>query len=146
MGLFGLGDGEIKLQIKNINVAVGQPVEGTVLLKLNEDIKARGISVILYAEKTETTNTPQGQTLKKNTNIYDKTIQLDTEKTYEKSKSPYEYTFSFVIPQIGMFSGIVRWYIKAELKHETVLSFPMAAMEEINIISQPQPQASTPQK
>jgi hypothetical protein len=31
--------------------------------------------------------------------------------------------------------GIVRWYVKAELKHEAALKFPVAKTQEINIVA-----------
>ena len=35
--------------------------------------------------------------------------------------------------------GIVRWYVKVELKHEAMLSFPIEKKQEIGVVTQPQP-------
>ena len=128
-------------------------------------MKGKEVVAILYAERTETHLNAKGGVTKSNFKIYDRSITLDTEKLYTKQGSPYTYKVHFVIPQtgastpssagsgigaverlaagaIGVGTNLVRWYIKVELKHEAMLTFPIAKTQEINIISRaPQPAA-----
>ncbi|MGA3020346.1 MAG: hypothetical protein ABSD68_00125 [Candidatus Micrarchaeales archaeon] len=155
MGLFGIGDGEITLEVKNVNVASGETLEGTATLKLNKDVKGKEVIAILFAERMEKTWDSQGKVVSKNVQMYSRSETLDTEKVYTKQNSPYQYKFSFVIPQMGTVipgiptienmvggsrfaSGPIRWYVKVELKHDAMLSFPIAKTQEINIVVQPQ--------
>lgn len=162
MGIFGIGDGKMELQLNNINVASGETLEGTATLTLNKDVKGKEVIAILYAEREEMRYN-QGKETKVKVSIYSKTETLDGDKLYTKANGPYQYKFSFVIPQIdtpaigstggifgdimgmksggagvsGMVSGIVRWYVKAELKHESMLTFPVATTQEINMLARP---------
>jgi hypothetical protein len=175
MGLLGIGDGKLELQIKNPKAISGEILEGTVTLILNKDIKAKGIIVTLFAKEllsrptvsTKGTRT-QGATV---LDCYSASKTLDNEKTYTKSNN-YQYNFSFVVPQaeelkpevrgflqsspdsklgkfeaaeraagakayeLGASTRTIKWYIKAELKHEAFLDFPIETTQEINIIVQ----------
>jgi hypothetical protein len=156
MGLFGIGDGKIELQLKNPNVPVGGTLEGTAILTLNKDVKGKEVVAILYAERTTESLNTNGQMNRRSFNIYSKSQVLDGDKLYAKSNGPYQYNFTFVIPQTGGPSapsgmlgaltgvvggmaggGIVRWYVKVELKHEAMLSFPIERKQEIGIMTQP---------
>lgn len=162
MGLFGIGDGAIDLQLKNVNVASGETIEGTVTLTLNADVKGKQVIAILFAEKTET-SINQGQQITRTIKIYTRSVTLDTEKLYTKQNSPYQYKLSFVIPQMtttspekgantgimgGLFGGssrfggsstsLTRWYLKVEFEHETMMSFPIEKTQEIDIVARPQ--------
>ena len=159
MGLFGIGDGKIELQIKNPNVPSGGTLEGTAILTLNKDVKGKEVVAVLYAERTVETISTNGQMTRRSMNIYTKSVVLDGDKLYAKSNGPYQYNFTFVIPQtggmqtpgsgvLGAFTGmvggmsgggIVRWYVKVELKHEAMLSFPIEKKQEIGVVTQPQP-------
>lgn len=174
MGLFGIGDGKMELQIKNVNVASGETLEGTAILTLNKDIKGKEVVAILYAEMTEMVMN-QGTQSSRTIQTYSKSETLDTEKLYTKANGPYTYNFNFVIPQtssstqaagstagivqnlvggMGMggfggrmnrnMGGTVRWYVKVELKHESMLSFPVAKTQEINIVAQQYQQSQQP--
>lgn len=152
--IFGLGDGKMDLQLKNVNVAPGDTLEGTASLTMNKDVMGKEVVAILYAEETVTDRNPnpKGMATTRQITLYSKSEILDTEKLYTKVNSPYQYNFAFVIPQtgasrthstslsVGMFNlfgsgGIVRWYVKAELKHEAALKFPVAKTQEINIVA-----------
>lgn len=159
MGLFGIGDGKIELQLKNANVPSGGTLEGTVTLTLNKDVKGKEVIAVLYAERTVESLGANGQMNRRTMNIYTKSVVLDGDKLYTKSNGPYQYNFTFVIPQtgntmaqgggiLGAFTGmaggmvgggIVRWYVKVELKHEAMLSFPIEKKQEIGVVTQPQP-------
>jgi hypothetical protein len=169
MGLFGIGDGKMELQLKSPNVSSGETLEGTATLTLNKDVKGKSVVAILYAERTETTHGANGSISKRNIKIYSRSVDLDTEKLYTKAGCPYQYKFSFVIPQTGVStpkaassgmkavesilgavggvsglgSGLVRWYVKAELNHEAMLTFPIAKTQEINIVVPSQQQAGS---
>jgi hypothetical protein len=151
--VFGLGDGKMDLQLKNVNVAPGDTLEGTASLTMNKDVMGKEVVAILYAEETVREHEANGREISKQITLYSKSEILDTEKLYTKPNSPYQYKFAFVIPQtgassthatsisVGMISnlfrsgGIVRWYVKAELKHEAALKFPVAKTQEINIVA-----------
>ncbi len=161
MGLFGPGEGKMEIALKSQNVAPGQALEGTATLTLNKDVKGKEVVAILYAERTMTQmgmgGGGSGMSQSK-MNVYTNKQSLDGEKLYAKSGSPYQYKFSFVIPQanaagsqpnknaqaaemfLGSMAGlmggsnIVRWYIKVELKHEGLLSFPIEKTQEVNIV------------
>ena len=141
------------LQLNNVNVAPGDTLEGTASLTMNKDIMGKEVVVILYAEETvRRSNHRQGPSTRQIT-LYSKSEILDTEKLYTTANSPYQYKFAFVIPQTGASAthatsisvgtisnflrsgGIVRWYVKAELKHEAALKFPVAKTQEINIVA-----------
>ncbi len=169
MGLFGIGDGKMELQLKSQDVASGGTLEGTATLTLNKDVKGKGVVAILYAERTDYERTAKGGTMEKKVRIYSMTKDLDTEKLYTKQGCPYQYKFNFAIPAqtgssvpkavgeglkvigalAGTFGGLsglgnsnIRWYVKAELNHESMLSFPIAKTQQVNIIaSAPQPGA-----
>ena len=152
-GIFGLGDGKMDLQLKNVNVAPGDTLEGTASLTMNKDVMGKEVVAILYAEETVREREANGREISKQITLYSKSEILDTEKLYTNANSPYQYKFAFVIPQtgpsathassisVGMISsllrsgGIVRWYVKAELKHEAALKFPVAKTQEINIVA-----------
>ncbi len=159
MGLFGIGDGKMDMQIKNPNVAAGEILEGTATLTLNKDVNGKEVVAILFAERTETYRTSSGQQGSRKVSVYSKAQTLDTEKLYTKQNGPYQYKFSFVIPQtgaslpagvspiigeigslVGGLSGLapIRWYVKVELKHEAMLTFAIAKTQEISILAQPQ--------
>ena len=136
--IFGLGDGEMNLQLKNVNVAPGDTLEGTASLTMKKDVMGKEVVAILYAEKTVTEHT-KGKATPKQFLLYSKSETLDTEKLYTTANSPYQYKYSFVIPETspsGLQGGsIVRWYVSAELKHEAALKFPVVKKEEINIVA-----------
>jgi len=148
--IFGLGDGKMDLQLKNLNVSPGDTLEGTASLTMKKDIEGKEVVAILYAEEKVTEHEGKG-TSTRNITLYSKSEILDTEKLYTTANSPYQYKFAFVIPQAGASSahstsisvgtsnlfrsGIVRWYVKAELKHEAALKFPVAKTQEINIVA-----------
>ncbi len=156
-GIFGIGDGKMDLQLKNVNVAPGNTLEGTATLTLNKDVKGKEAVAILFAEKTVTDRNASGRMTRRQINMYSKSEILATEKLYTKSNGPYQYKFTFVIPEtdpsasqaasgvLGMIAnlgggflggmGPVRWYVKVELKHETMLKFPIAKTQEINIVA-----------
>jgi hypothetical protein len=154
-GIFGLGDGKMDLQLKNVNVAPGDTLEGTASLTMKKDVMGKEVVAILYAEETVTERppNPKGNLTTRQITLYSKSEILDAEKLYTTANSPYQYKFAFVIPQtgassthatsisVGMISnlfrsgGIVRWYVKAELKHEAALKFPVAKTQEINIVA-----------
>jgi hypothetical protein len=152
-GIFGLGDGKMDLQLKNVNVAPGDTLEGTASLTMNKDVEGKEVVAILSAEKTVTERDVNGRMTRRQIPLYSKSEILDTEKLYTTANSPYQYKFAFVIPETGrsatqgtsvsvgiaanLFSsgGIVRWYVKVELKHEAALKFPIAKTQEINIVA-----------
>jgi hypothetical protein len=158
MGLFGIGDGKVELQLKNPNVPSGGTLEGTATITLNKDVRGKEVVAVLYAERTVESLGTNGQMNRRNINIYSRSVVLDGEKLYAKSGGPYQYNFTFVIPQMGGAStpgggilgslvgavggmaggGIVRWYLKVELKHESMLSFPIEKKQEIGVSAQPQ--------
>jgi len=141
------------LQLKNVNVAPGETVEGTASLTMKKDVMGKEVVANLYAEETVRQREANGREISKQITLYSKSQTLDTEKLYTTANSPYQYKFTFVIPEtgssarqstsvsVGMFSnllgsgGIVRWYIKVELKHEAALKFPVAKTQEINIVA-----------
>jgi hypothetical protein len=158
MGLFGLGDGKMDLQLKNASVAPGETLEGTATLTLNNDVKGKEVVAILFAERTERYMN-NGHQESRNVQVYSKAETLDTEKLYTKQNGPYQYHFTFVIPQTGasipaatsqviaaigaLVSAMgaltpIRWYVKVELKHDAMLTFAIAKTQEINILAQPQ--------
>lgn len=111
MGLFGIGDGKIELQLKNANVPSGGTLEGTVTLTLNKDVKGKEVIAVLYAERTVESLGANGQMNRRTMNIYTKSVVLDGDKLYTKSNGPYQYNFTFVIPQTGntMAQGAGYW-------------------------------------
>ena len=146
------------LQLKNVNVAPGDTLEGTASLTLNKDVEGKEVVAILSAEKTVTEREANGRVTRRQLPLYSKSETLDNEKLYTTANSPYQYKFAFVIPETGrsatqgtslsvgiapnlfanLFSGgggIVRWYVKVELKHEAALKFPIAKTQEINIVA-----------
>jgi len=151
--IFGLGDGKMDLQLKDLNVAPGDTLEGSASLTMKKDVMGKEVVAILYAEETVREREPNGREISKQITLYSKSEILDTEKLYAKANSPYQYKFVFVIPQtgpsathatsisVGMIpnlfrsGAIVRWYVKAELKHEAALKFPVARTQEINIVA-----------
>ena len=152
-GIFGLGDGKMELQLASVNVAPGDTLEGTASLTMNKDVKGKEVVAVLYAEETVREHEANGREISKQVTLYSKSETLDTEKLYTNANSPYQYKFAFVIPEtgpsatqttsisVGMIpnllrsGGIVRWYVKAELKHEAALKFPVAKTQEINIVA-----------
>jgi len=146
--IFGLGDGKMDLQLKDVNVAPSDTLEGTASLTMNKDVEGKEVVAVLSAEKTVTAHGPKGGASPRQLLIYTKSETLDTEKLYTTANSPYEYKFAFVIPETspseGVRSGgIVRWYITVELKHEAALKFPVAKKQEINIIAKSYGQGDT---
>jgi len=141
------------LQLNNVNVAPGDTLEGTASLTMKKDIMGKEVIAILYAEETVREREANGREVSKQITLYSKSEILDTEKLYTTANSPYQYKFAFVIPQTGPSAthttsislgmipilprsgGIVRWYVKAELKHEAALKFPVAKTQEINIVA-----------
>jgi hypothetical protein len=152
-GIFGFGDGKVDLQLKSLNVAPSDTLEGTASLTMNKDVEGKEVVAILYAEETVTQHEAKGPPQTRQITLYSKLETLDIQRLYTKSNSPYQYKFAFVIPEtgpsatertsvsVGMFAnllrsgGIVRWYVKAELKHEAALKFPVAKTQEINIVA-----------
>ncbi len=53
-GIFGLGDGKMDLQLKNVNVVPGDTLEGTASLTMKKDVMGKEVVAILYAEETVT--------------------------------------------------------------------------------------------
>jgi len=151
--IFGLGDGKMDLQLKNLNVASGDTLEGTASLTQNKDVEGKEVVAILYAEETVTEREANGGEIRSQISLYSKSETLDTEKLYTKTNSPYQYKFAFVIPETGPTAtqstrvsigpignlirsgGIGRWYVKADLKHEAALKFPVAKTEELSIVA-----------
>jgi len=128
------------LQLKNVNVAPGETVEGTASLTMKKEVMGKEVAAILYAQKTvRRRTTPKGGVSTIQLLIYSKSQTLDTEKLYTTANSPYQYKFAFVIPETsasGLQGGtIVRWYVAVELKHEAALKFPVAKTQEINIVA-----------
>lgn len=159
MGLFGLGDGKMELKLASENAVPGKSLEGTATLTLNKDVRGKEVVAILYAEKTVVNRTQNGQVVNRKVNMYEKSETLDTEKLYTKADGPYQYKFSFIIPEFdpgaklggtagtienlvaGAFASrnaasLIRWYVKVELKHEAMLSFPIEKKQEINIVKE----------
>jgi hypothetical protein len=161
MGLFGIGDGKMDLQLKSANVTPGGTLEGTASLTLNKDVKGKSVIAVLFAEQQERFIGPRGQPETRTIKVYSKTENLDGEKLYTKANGAYDYKFNFVVPQTGpsatrspsaavgameMLAGglamggfgggmsMVRWYVKVELIHDAMLSFPIAKTQEINIV------------
>ena len=151
--IFGLGDGKMDLQLKSVNVAPGDTLEGRASLTLNKDVEGKEVVAILYAEETVTEREAKGPPHARQITLYSKSETLDTQKLYTNANSPYQYKFAFAIPETGPSAtqrtsvsvgpianlirsgGIVRWYVKAELKHEAALKFPVAKTREINIVA-----------
>ncbi len=167
MGLFGIGDGKMEMQIANVNVAPGETVEGAATLTLNKDVKGKEVLATLFAERTEI-RYYNGKRNSSRVRMYAKSETLDTEKLYTKQDSPYQYKFSFVIPLlqtpqtsaapsgalgaalevVGVLNTIsgnsveyspACWYVMVELKHEAMLTFSISKMTEINVAAPPQP-------
>ena len=138
-GIFGLGDGKMDLQLTNVNVAPGDTLEGTASLTMKKDIMGKEVVAMLYAEKTVMEHHPKGGAAPREFLVYAKSETLDTEKLYTTANSPYQYKFSFVIPETGVSGSrggeVVRWYVAVELKHEAALKFPVTKRQEINIVA-----------
>ena len=118
-GIFGLGDGKMDLQLTNVNVAPGDTLEGTASLTMKKDIMGKEVVAMLYAEKTVMERHPKGGVAPKEFLVYAKSETLDTEKLYTTTNSPYQYKFSFIIPETGssgLQGSIVRWYVSAEIE------------------------------
>ena len=152
MGLFGIGDGKVDLELKDNTVSPGSMLEGTATFTLNKDIKAKGVIAILYAEETRETRMANGTSGTTRRTIYENKQQLDTAKTYATG-APLQYNFRFVIPQTGnstntgsgvggilkslamnsMGMAITRWYI--EVKLDIGLLDSVSKKQEINILA-----------
>jgi len=107
-GIFGLGDGKMDLQLKNVNVAPGDTLEGTASLTMNKDVEGKEVVAILYAEETVREREANGREISKQITLYSKSEILDTEKLYTNANSPYQYKFAFVIPETEQVCRMIR--------------------------------------
>lgn len=159
MGLFGIGDGKMDMQIANTTVQSGGAVEGTATLTLNNDVKANGVFAIIYAQRRETSfiNGTASQTT---VTVYQDKQQLDGPRTYTKGETPKTYNFKLVVPAgsggapqqasggapqqasgvLGMLQGIagsmgvmapLMWYVEVKLDHS--LAFDVSKKMQIQV-------------
>ena len=145
MGLFGLGDGKMDMQLNSLNVASGETVEGTATLTLKKDIKGKAVVATLYAQ----TQGVIGKELSQPEVFpYSKSETLDTEKLYTSQGGPYHYKFSVVIPQVSAIEGVLdkfpefiyetlSWFVSVELKHDAMLTLPISKTQQIYIVKKP---------
>ena len=68
--MFGIGDGKMELQLKNLNVAPGNTLEGTATLTLNKDVKGKEVVAILFAEETVTARNSSGRATRNKVKMY----------------------------------------------------------------------------
>jgi len=80
--IFGLGDGKMDLQLKNVNVGPGDTLEGTASLTMNKDVMGKEVVAVLYAEETVREREANGREISKQVTLYSKSEILDTEKLY----------------------------------------------------------------
>ncbi len=163
MGLFGIGDGKIQIQVTSPDISSGATLTGTATITLNSDVKANGIIAKVYANRT-TERYVNGNRQPETETFYVKEIPLDGDKLYPKSSSPLKYDFKFVIPQVtgndtgnapqqipGALGslinaaermqpgGVVRWYV--EVKMNVHMGIPMIGVQELNWVGARQPGA-----
>lgn len=129
MAILGIGAGDIDLFLNRTVLKEGDSFDGRVSLKMKESIKARGVIVEFWAERTERRGKSSVAV-----DIFRQSIKLDTEREYGLSESR-NYTFNFIVPQNilkkpktepGLINGIfnfvdgnynsgIRWFVSAKL-------------------------------
>lgn len=101
MGLFGIGDGKMEMQLSKNEFVSGEKIEGTATLTLNKDIKAKGVVAEIWGERTETTRNMNGQIQRRQVVVYKFASNLDVERAYMRSESPKTYKFTLDAPDTG---------------------------------------------
>lgn len=99
--MFGLGAGKIELNLPKTAYNRGEELKGTLLLTLNQPVKARGLFVKFYAEQKhrEMRGSGKDRELKDTIRtIYEFQAELDKEREYLKTDAPAAYPFTFTIP------------------------------------------------
>lgn len=157
MGLFGIGDVKIELQLSSNTIQPNGILEGIATLTLNHDINAKGVIATLTAVKMLTG--VQGKQYPET--VYHEQQILDTEKVYLKNENPHKYTFKFSIPEQtaatassgraasyvsaltspailmsspGDAKGPVRWWIEVKLDIPHSLEVAISKTQELNMV------------
>jgi len=126
--MLGFGKGDIKITLDKTSFQPGEIVRGMLLLTLKNPQNAKGVRVILRAERT-VSRTVYSSGVSRSQNdteiLYQQEKWLDAEKLYPAAM--LQYTFDFGIPNplpfsqpggfMRVFSGTgkPKWYIDAAL-------------------------------
>jgi len=130
--MFGfLAGGKVDIFPEKTNFKYGETINGKAVLDLKNAKKARGLYVVLIAERTSTSMGSKGTKTSKQ-RLVDLIIPIDGEKEYPAGKQ--EYNFSIQIPQenkvqiegnvgaainmlqsIGEMFSPIKWYLEVKL-------------------------------
>jgi len=154
MGLFGIGDGKMELQLSKNEFKSGEKIEGTATLTLNKDVNGKGVVAEVWGERTEIRRNMNGQVQRENVVVYKFASSLDVARAYTKAESPKVYRFALDAPDVGVgtsspegtagkiFSalgqmagggGPIMWFVEAKLIMPA-LEFSIAKKQQISIV------------
>jgi len=146
VAILGIGAGKFELTLDKAEYHPRDVVQGKAVLKLNENIKARG--VIATIEATRTRNS--GKHTYTDTLFHDER-KLDGEKEYFSTRGLMEYSFQFTIPTgviseaafnpgiIGGVMGFFRDSVKnsrkwvVSIKLDMAMAFDVSATKSIRV-------------
>ncbi len=98
--MFGFGKGKIEINLPSYNYSPGDTIDGTVILKLNAPIKAKGIKIRILGNRKssniKSSAVPSSANRTNNSIVYDFTQPLDGEIEYSGESS---YNFKIKIPK-----------------------------------------------
>ncbi|MEI7960970.1 MAG: hypothetical protein WCI04_01410 [archaeon] len=148
--VFGLFEkGKIDLITPKVQYAHGEEISGTINIKLNKPIMARGIFVTIFAETTSTRMGSRGIE-KYTTRTFEFSIPIDKEKEY--GIMPLTYEFKLGVPALqqaktpdGVMGAAVqaisflaagvgntKWFLEAKL--DIPKGFDVSKKIQINVV------------
>ncbi|MFH1391097.1 MAG: sporulation protein [Candidatus Diapherotrites archaeon] len=150
--VFGLGVGKIDLKLEKTVFNPGETIQGEVKLKVNKQIKAKGVKVVLNATR-QTSSYSNGRRTSNTQTLYNFEQEMDVERDYNPSEGEKIYKFQLQVPtgigkkpEIGnealgqivnvasMLSGSssqIKWVLTAKL--DIPMGFDVAKTVQISV-------------
>jgi len=147
--MFGFGKGNVDIQLSKYSFSPGETMQGTIILKLNKPIKAKGFNIRLVCER-KMTKLSASKMDTRIVKVFDFKQPLDKEKEYPAQELRYD--FSIAIPRdsssglpkgvIGSIVGVAKflsresssfnWYLLAAL--DIPMGFDVSKKVQINVV------------
>ena len=148
--MFGFGKGKVDIQLSKYNFSPGETIQGTVTLKLNKSIKAKGFNIRLICER-KITKMSTSRMDTRIVKVFDFKQPLDKEREYPAGQE-LSYNFSMNIPKdfsssmpdgalgsiakaasfLSRQSSHFNWYMLASL--DIPMGFDVSKKVQINVV------------
>jgi len=102
--VFGIGEGSINIVVGKTAFQRGETITGKVILTLGQPKKARGLGIVLIAERETWRNDARGHRTKNTETVFSSPLRLGEEKEYPAGQSTYE--FSMAVPDLPLPTGM----------------------------------------